>query len=182
MSLPYTDVSWDHWAYTAIKRMYTRGLMVGVNETTFAPDQKMSRAMLAVILYARAGQPAVEAANPFTDVPADSWYTDAVIWAADNGIVSGFGDGTFRPNDALTRAQAAVMLCAFAAFTQDDVTARADLSAYSDAGQIPSWAMDAMQWANARQLIIGRDSAHLAPTAATTRAEMASILSAYIRK
>ena len=74
------------------------------------------------------------------------------------------------------------MLCAFAAFTQDDVTARADLSAYSDAGQIPSWAVDAMQWANARQLIIGRDSAHLAPTAATTRAEMASILSAYIRK
>ena len=74
------------------------------------------------------------------------------------------------------------MLCAFAAFTQDDVTARADLSAYSDAGQIPPWAMDAMQWANARQLIIGRDSAHLAPTAATTRAEMASILSAYIRK
>ena len=182
MSLPYTDVSWDHWAYTAIKRMYTRGLMVGVNETTFAPGQEMSRAMLAVILYARAGQPAVEAANPFTDVPADSWYTDAVIWAAENGIVSGFGDGTFRPNDALTRAQAAVMLCAFAAFTQDDVTARADLSAYSDAGQIPSWAMDAMQWANARQLIIGRDSAHLAPTAATTRAEMASILSAYIRK
>ena len=178
MSLPYTDVSWDHWAYTAIKRMYTRGLMVGVNETTFAPSQEMSRAMLAVILYARAGQPAVEAANPFTDVPADSWYTDAVVWAAENGIVSGFGDGTFRPNDALTRAQAAVMLCAFAAFTQDDVTVRADLSAYSDAGQIPSWAMDAMQWANARQLIIGRDSAHLAPTAATTRAEMASILSA----
>ena len=171
MSLPYTDVSWDHWAYTAIKRMYTRGLMVGVNETTFAPSQEMSRAMLAVILYARAGQPAVEAANPFTDVPADSWYTDAVVWAAENGIVSGFGDGTFRPNDALTRAQAAVMLCAFAAFTQDDVTVRADLSAYSDAGQIPSWAMDAMQWANARQLIIGRDSAHLAPTAATTRAD-----------
>lgn len=182
MSLPYTDVSWDHWAYTAIKRMYTRGLMVGVNETTFAPSQELSRAMLSVILYARAGQPAVEAANPFTDVPADSWYTDAVVWAADNGIVSGFGDGTFRPNDALTRAQAAVMLCAFAAFTQDDVTVRADLSAYSDAGQIPSWAMDAMQWANARQLIIGRDSAHLAPAAATTRAEMASILSAYIRK
>ena len=125
------------------------------------------------------------------------WSTVDLIWPSLLGIIitgfsgydsvsgilaSGFGDGTFRPNDALTRAQAAVMLCAFAAFTQDDVTVRADLSAYSDAGQIPSWAMDAMQWANARQLIIGRDSAHLAPTAATTRAEMASILSAYIRK
>ena len=179
MSLPYTDVSWDHWAYTSIKRMYTRGLMVGVNETTFAPSQEMSRAMLAVILYARAGQPAVEAANPFTDVPADSWYTDAVIWAADNGIVSGFGDGTFRPNEAVTRAQAAVMLYGYAAFTGADVTARADLSAYSDAGQIPAWAMDAMQWANARRLIVGRDSSHLAPMGGATRASRAAFLCAY---
>ena len=74
------------------------------------------------------------------------------------------------------------MLCAFAAFTQDDVTARADLSAYSDAGQIPSWAQVAMQWANARGLMVGRDSSHLAPNGGATRAEMATILSAYIRK
>ena len=182
MSLPYTDVSWDHWAYTPIKRMYTRSLMVGVDATTFAPSQELSRAMLAVILYARADKPEVTAENPFSDVLADAWYTNAVIWAAENGIVSGFGDGTFRPNAAITRAQAAVMVCAFAAFTQDDVTARADISGYSDAGQIPSWAQIAMQWANARGLMVGRDSAHLAPAAATTRAEMATILSAYIRK
>ena len=182
MSLPYTDVSWDHWAYTAIKRMYTRGLMVGVNATTFAPSQEMSRAMLAVTLYARAGAPEVKAASTFTDVPTGEWYTNAVIWAAENGIVVGCGDDKFCPNDAVTRAQAAVMVCAFAAFTQDDVTARADLSGYSDAGQIPSWAQDAMQWANARGLMVGRDSSHLAPAAATTRAEMAAILSAYIRK
>ncbi len=181
MFLPFTDVT-NHWAYSAIKRVYTRGLMVGMDEKTFAPDQQLSRAMLAVILYAMAGEPAVTGESPFTDVPAGCWYTDAVIWAAQNGIVSGFGDGTFRPNAAITRAQAAVMLYGYAAFTGADVTARADLSAYSDAGQIPAWAMDAMQWANARRLIVGRDSSHLVPDGGATRAEMAAILSAYIGK
>ena len=181
MFLPFTDVT-NHWAYSAIKRVYTRGLMVGMDEKTFAPDQQLSRAMLAVILYAMAGEPAVTGESPFTDVPAGCWYTDAIVWAAQNGIVCGFGDGTFRPNEAVTRAQAAVMLYGYAAFTGADVTARADLSAYSDAGQIPAWAMDAMQWANARRLIVGRDSSHLVPDGKTTRAEMAAILSAYIGK
>ena len=181
MFLPFTDVT-NHWAYSAIKRVYTRGWMVGMDEKTFAPDQQLSRAMLAVILYAMAGEPAVTGEGPFTDVPAGCWYTDAIVWAAQNGIVCGFGDGTFRPNEAVTRAQAAVMLYGYAAFTGADVTARADLSAYSDAGQIPSWAMDAMQWANARRLIVGRDSSHLVPDGKTTRAEMAAILSAYIGK
>lgn len=181
MFLPFTDVT-NHWAYTAIKRVYTRGWMVGMDEKTFAPDQHLSRAMLAVILYAMAGEPAVTGESPFTDVPAGCWYTDAIVWAAQNGIVCGFGDGTFRPNEAVTRAQAAVMLYGYAAFTGADVTARADLSAYSDAGQIPAWALDAMQWANARRLIVGRDSSHLVPDGKTTRAEMAAILSAYIGK
>lgn len=181
MFLPFTDVT-NHWAYSAIKRVYTRGWMVGMDEKTFAPDQQLSRAMLAVILYAMAGEPAVTGESPFTDVPAGCWYTDAIVWAAQNGIVCGFGDGTFRPNAAVTRAQAAVMLYGYAAFTGADVTARADLSAYSDAGQIPAWAMDAMQWANARRLIVGRDSSHLAPNSGATRAEMAAILSAYIGK
>lgn len=181
MFLPFTDVT-NHWAYSAIKRVYTRGWMVGMDEKTFAPDQQLSRAMLAVILYAMAGEPAVTGEGPFTDVPAGCWYTDAIVWAAQNGIVSGFGDGTFRPNEAVTRAQAAVMLYGYAAFTGADVTARADLSAYSDAGQIPAWALDAMQWANARRLIVGRDSSHFVPDGKTTRAEMAAILSAYIGK
>lgn len=181
MFLPFTDVT-NHWAYSAIKRVYTRGWMVGMDEKTFAPDQQLSRAMLAVILYAMAGEPAVTGESPFTDVPAGCWYTDAIVWAAQNGIVCGFGDGTFRPNEAVTRAQAAVILYGYAAFTGADVTARADLSAYSDAGQIPAWALDAMQWANARRLIVGRDSSHLAPNGGATRAEMAAILSAYIGK
>ena len=140
--LPFVDVT-NHWAYTDIKRVYNRGWMVGESATIFAPDQELTRAMLAVILYAMAGEPEVAAANPFSDVPAGEWYTDAVIWAAANGIVVGCGDGTFQPDMAVTRAQAE------------------------------------MQWANAEKLILGRDGKLLAPNAAATRAEMASILSGY---
>ena len=176
--LPFVDVT-NHWAYTDIKRVYNRGWMVGESATIFAPDQELTRAMLAVILYAMAGEPEVAAANPFSDVPAGEWYTDAIIWAAANGIVFGCGDGTFRPEMAVTRAQAAVMLCGYAAFAGRDVTARADLSAFGDAADIPAWAQAEMQWANAEKLILGRDGKLLAPNAAATRAEMASILSGY---
>lgn len=182
MLLPFTDVSWDHWAYSAVKRVYTRGLMVGVSDTSFAPDQALSRAMLASVLYRLAGEPAVTAENPFTDVPADRWYTDAVIWAAENGIVVGCGDGTFRPNAPATRAQTAVMLYAYANFAGRNTSQRADLSAFADAADVPSWALAEMQWANAAQLILGRDGKLLAPNAETTRAEIASILSTFIGK
>ena len=182
MLLPFTDVSWDHWAYSAVKRVYTRGLMVGVSDTSFAPGQTLSRAMLASILYRLAGEPAVTAENPFTDVPADRWYTDAVIWAAENGIVVGCGDGTFRPNAPATRAQTAVMLYAYANFAGRNTSQRADLSAFADAADVPSWALAEMQWAHAAQLILGRDGKLLAPNAEATRAEMATILSTFIGK
>ena len=182
MLLPFTDVSWDHWAYSAVKRVYTRGLMVGVSDTSFAPGQTLSRAMLASILYRLAGEPVVTAENPFTDVPADRWYTDAVIWAAENGIVVGCGDGTFRPNAPATRAQTAVMLYAYANFAGRNTSQRADLSAFADAADVPSWALAEMQWAHAAQLILGRDGKLLAPNAEATRAEMATILSTFIGK
>ena len=182
MLLPFTDVSWDHWAYSAVKRVYTRSLMVGVSDTSFAPGQALSRAMLASVLYRLAGEPAVTAENPFTDVPADRWYTDAVIWAAENGIVVGCGDGTFRPNAPATRAQTAVMLYAYANFAGRNTSQHADLSAFADAADVPFWALAEMQWANAAQLILGRDGKLLAPNAETTRAEMASILSTFIGK
>lgn len=179
--LPFTDVN-NHWAYSAIKRVYNRGLMLGVSDTCFAPNQALSRAMLVTVLYRLADEPDVTADNPFTDVPAGQWYTNAVIWAAANGIVSGFGDGTFRPNAPATRAQAAVMLCGYAKLAGRDTTQCADLSAYADAAEIPSWALAEMQWANAAQLIRGRSDTILAPNAGTTRAEMAKILSTFIGK
>ena len=138
MFLPFTDVT-NHWAYSAIKRVYTRGWMVGMDEKTFAPDQQLSRAMLAVILYAMAGEPAVTGESPFTDVPAGCWYTDAIVWAAQNGIVSGFGDGTFRPNTAITRAQAAVMLYGYAAFAGSSSAATAATSRRTAVRPAPRW-------------------------------------------
>ena len=174
MSLPYTDVSWDHWAYTAIKRMYTRGLMVGVNETTFAPSQELSRAMLAVILYARAGQPTVEAANPFTDVPADSWYTDAVIWAAENGIVSGFGDGTFRPNAAITRAEFAAIAARFD--NDGDKTA----AKFSDIAT--HWAKDEISIAYNNGWITGYPDGTFGPQRDITRAETMTLVNRVLNR
>ena len=104
MLLPFTDVSWDHWAYSAVKRVYTRGLMVGVSDTSFAPGQTLSRAMLASILYRLAGEPAVTAENPFTDVPADQWYTDAVIWRPKTASSS--AAATARPASRTRRPRA----------------------------------------------------------------------------
>ena len=145
----------------AVRMLVDLGLIVGDNDGNFRPSAPITRAETAKLIACLCTDTFAQAGGaPFADT-AESWARDYIAYCASRGIVGGSG-GYFRP--------------------QDDVTARADLSAYSDAGQIPSWAMDAMQWANARQLIIGRDSAHLAPTAATTRAEMASILSAYIGK
>jgi len=179
--LPFTDVT-NHWAYSAIKRIYNLGYMGGVSSTHFAPNAVLTRGMLATILYAMEDRPDVTENAPFTDVPAGQWYTNAVAWAAANGIAGGFGDGTFRPNEPVTRAQAAVMLRAYAAFSGRDTSKSTDLSGYSDAADIPSWALTGMQWANAEKLICGRSGTVLAPNGLTTRAEMATILSAYIGK
>lgn len=179
--LPFTDVT-NHWAYSAIKRIYNLGYMGGVSSTHFAPNAALTRGMLATILYAMEDRPDVTENAPFTDVPAGQWYTNAVAWAAANGIAGGFGDGTFRPNEPVTRAQAAVMLRAYAAFSGRDTSKSTDLSGYSDAADIPSWALTGMQWANAEKLICGRSSTVLAPNGLTTRAEMATILSAFIGK
>lgn len=179
--LPFTDVT-NHWAYSAIKRIYNLGYMGGVSSTHFAPNAALTRGMLATILYAMEDRPDVTENAPFTDVPAGQWYTNAVAWAAANGIAGGFGDGTFRPNEPVTRAQAAVMLRAYAAFSGRDTSKSTDLSGYSDAVDIPSWALTGMQWANAEKLICGRSGTVLAPNGLTTRAEMATILSAYIGK
>ena len=180
IDLPFTDIADTHWAYSYISRVYNAGLMVGESDTIFAPNQTLSRAMLASILYRMANEPDVTDSSPFSDVSAGQWYTNAVIWAEKNGIVVGCGDGTFQPNAPVTRAQVAVMLYGYTAFAGKDVTAHTDLSAFHDAGQIPSWALTEMQWANAEQLILGRDGKLLAPNDNTTRAEMSSILNGYL--
>jgi hypothetical protein len=132
--------------------------------------------MLVTVLYRLEGSPAVAGTNGFTDVKEGRWYTDAVVWAAANKIVSGYGGGLFGPDDGVTREQLAAMLRNYAGYKKRDVSASADLSAYKDAGRISSWAEGAMKWAVAAGLIAGRSADTLAPGGGATRAEVAAML------
>lgn len=123
----------------AIKYAYTNDLMNGVSDTAFSPDSTLNRAMLATILYRLEGEPAVKGRNTYADVAADTWYTDAVIWASENGIVTGYGEGKFGPTDNITREQMAVMLYRYAEYKKYDTTvAGMSVKEYADYEAISS--------------------------------------------
>ena len=172
---PFSDVSTDDWFYDEVKFVATNGLFNGTGDTVFAPDMTMTRAMFATVLYRLEGEPAVTAENPFDDVEDGEWYTDAVIWANNNGIVEGYGEGIFGTNDDVTREQMAKMLYSYADYKGYDTTAAADLAAYTDADEISDWALAAMRWANAEEVITGRTATTLVPLGDATRAEVATI-------
>ena len=180
-TMPFTDVTEENWFYEAVQYVYDNNLMNGVSSTLFDPNGTMTRAMLVTILYRMEGNPTVTAANAFTDVPADSWYTDAVAWADDHDIVNGVGNGEFAPMDNITREQMAVMLYRYAQYKGYDLNAGADLSAYTDAASISSWALEAMEWANAEGLITGRTATTIVPDGTATRAEAATILMRFLQ-
>ena len=158
-----------------------KGLMNGTASYTFSPNTAVTRAMLTTVLYNLAGKP--EAGDnlgyPYADVNADAYYAMPVYWARQNGLVDGYPDNTFRPDTALTREQAAVLLYRFAAFRGMDTTARADLSVYTDKAQINAYAQEAMQWAVATGLLSGRTATTLVPQGSTSRAELAAILTRF---
>jgi len=132
------------------------------------------------VLHRLEGSPAVTGANNFTDVKNGEWYTNAVIWANANDIVSGYGNGLFGTNDPITREQMAAILYRYAGYKGYDVTAAANLSAYTDAADISGWAEKAMRWANAEGLITGRTTTTLVSGGTATRAEVASILNRFV--
>lgn len=168
------------WYHEAVDYAVENGLMNGVAADKFQPNGVTTRAMLVTILYRLEKEPAVSGKNPFADVKSDQWYTDAVIWAASNGIVKGYGNGKFGPADTLTREQFAAILHRYAAYKGYDTSKRAALSTYTDAASISVWARDAMQWANAEELIIGRTETTLVPKGSATRAEAAAILMRFL--
>jgi hypothetical protein len=180
-TVSYTDVAQDDWYYDAVAFVTRRGLMTGTATGVFSPNVNMTRAMLVTVLYRMEGLPANETGADFTDVADGSWYADAVTWAKTNGIVDGYGNGRFGPNDEITREQTALILMRYAQYKGYDVTATAELSAYSDAADIDSWALSAMQWANATGLIQGLTDTTLAPRSSTSRAQMATLLMRYIQ-
>ena len=150
--------------------------MNGTGETTFGPDETTTRGMIVTILYRMEGEPETEAAD-FTDVNADAYYADAVAWANANGIVTGYGDGLFGPEDTITREQMAAILYRYAQYKGYDVTTGGmALNEYTDASQISEYAVTAMQWANEQGLITGSTSTTLEPQGNAIRAEAATIL------
>ena len=169
----FTDVKMD-WTHDGIHFCVANGLMNGTSDTTFEPDSNTARAMLVTVLYRLEGEPEVGECT-FSDIPEGEWYTDAVIWAAENKIVEGY-DGRFDPTGDITREQFATILYRYAVYKGYDVTASADLSTFVDAEEISSWAKDAMQWAVGAGLINGKGENNLDPTGKATRAEMAAIL------
>lgn len=173
-SKSFSDTA-NHWAADGIAFASSHELFQGVNDSQFAPDMTMSRGMLATVLY-RLEDATEKGGSIFTDVTEEAWYADAVAWANEKGIVSGYGDGVFAPDDNITREQLAVMLYRYAQHLGMDADTSKDLSAYADADTVSSWAADAMQWAVEKGLITGRTSSTLAPGGTATRAETATIL------
>lgn len=180
---PFTDVVAGTWYYGAAAYAYNNGLFAGMTPTTFAPNATMTRAMLVSVLWRLAGAPAPKAPNTFVDVPDGAWYTDAVTWAAENGVVSGIGGSRFDPSGFVTREQTAEILYNYAHSKGYDVSARADLTAFPDAGSVSGWAEEALAWANAAGLINGtvRDGQTiLDPQGSASRAQVAMILMNYV--
>ncbi|WP_454940702.1 choice-of-anchor I family protein [Evtepia sp.] len=177
--LPFTDVAQGAWYYDAVAYAYENGLMAGMGNDLFVPNGTTTRAQLVTILHRLEGAPALPDTAldyPFSDVAADSWYGQAVYWAREKGIVKGVSDTAFGPDQALTREQMAAMLHRYAQYKQADLSASADLSGYTDAGQIANYAQAAMAWTNGTGLITGTSATTLSPKGTATRAQAATIL------
>ena len=174
--LPFSDVTESDWFYDAVTYAYENGLMDGVGAGLFAPNSETTRAQLVTILYRLSGQPAPSGDSGFSDVETGTWYTDAVAWAAQNGIVNGVSDTQFVPGDDITREQLAVILYRYATYQGYDVSQRADLSGFVDAGTISTYAQEALSWANAQGLVLGFEDDSLRPQGTATRAQIAAVL------
>ena len=178
-TISYNDVKAGDWYANAVNYVTLTGLMNGTGDG-FSPNLAINRGMMVTVLYRMAGSPEVTAENPFTDVPADTWYTDAVIWASENGITAGTSETTFSPTNSLTREQLATFFYRFADFENPDpIEITGDLSGFSDADQVASYATDAMKWAIGEGLISGTTETTLSPKATATRAQVATILMRY---
>lgn len=179
-STPFLDIR-THWAKSAIESAVAKGLFAGTSPTTFHPDQAMNRAMLVTVLYRMEKEPTAEGdGKRFADVPAGAYYAKAVAWASAKGIVAGYSDTQFGPEDTITREQMAVILNRYATYKGYNTSKTADLAAFQDADQISEWARVPVQWANAMKLLNGRTSTTLAPKGSATRAEVAKILVTFL--
>ncbi len=172
----YTDTSATAWYHDGVHYCLQNGLMGGYGNGTFGPNDNLSRAQLAQILYNHAGRPDLTSASPFTDVTGDAWCASAITWAAEQGIVGGYGNGLFGPNDNITREQLAVMLWRYAgspAATDKELH-------FADADEAGNFALDALRWAVENGIIGGYGDGRLGPKGQATRAQVATMLQRYL--
>ena len=179
--MPFSDVPTGIWYYDSVQYVFSNGLMGGTGNGRFSPDLTTSRGMIVTILYRLEGSPAASGST-FTDVSAGQWYSDGVAWASANGIVTGYPDGSFGPDDTITREQMASILYRYARYKGYDVTARTQLDRYSDAGQVADYAADAMSWAVGSGIITGTSGTTLSPAGSATRAQAAVILARFCQQ
>ncbi len=178
-TISYNDVTAGDWFTSDVIYVTLTGLMNGTGDG-FSPNNNINRAQLVTVLYRMAGEPEVTGENPFTDVPDGQWYTDAVLWAAENGITDGTSETTFSPNNPLTREQMATFFYRFADFeTEEPIEVTGDLSGYTDADLVADYAVDAMTWAVGEGVISGIGNNTLAPDNTASRAQMATVLTRY---
>ena len=182
-SAPFKDVDTGKWYHVSIDYVLTHSMMNGVSGTSFAPNSNLTRGMLVQILFNLEGKPQSASAS-FSDVKADAWYAKAVGWAAANKVVTGYADGTFRPNAAVTREQAAAILYRYAQSKGIDVSVGEDTNilSYADALQASEYAIPALQWAVGAGVLNGKSGNLLAPTGTATRAEIAAIMQRWCEK
>ena len=173
---PFADVSEDDWYYEAVRFVQERGLMNGYSDGRFGPNDTLSRAQLAQILFNKEGRPGVNYLLDFSDVAGEAWYTEAVRWATSQGIVGGYGNGTFGPNDPITREQLAVMLWRYSG----SPTATNKELHFNDTDEISGFALDALRWAVENGILNGYGDGRLGPQGQATRAQVAQMLKNFI--
>ena len=174
--LPFTDVPADQWYYSYVEKVWEKSLMNGHSPTTFGPEENLSRAQLAQILYNKEGTPDVLAQTPFTDVEQTAWYSFAVIWANNKGYVGGYGNGLFGPEDPITREQLAAILWRYA----EKPETTGSLDSFKDQDKVDDWAEDALKWAVENKIMGGKGDGILDPLGNATRAEVAKMIMCYI--
>ncbi len=178
----FEDVREKNWFAASVRYVKEKGLMVGVTADSFQPESPVTRGQIVSLLYRLSGRPKPEYGAAFEDVPPDKWYTDAIAWASSNGIVSGYSENEFGPNDVITREDMAAMLWRYSRFRGLDTAGGGDLSAFQDASQISEYALDAMTWAVGTGLIAGTGPDTLLPGGTAARAQAAAVLTRFCEK
>ena len=179
---PFTDVSEGDWFYDAVKYANENGLFAGVSETEFAPDDALTRGMLVTVLWRMEQKPVVNYLMTFEDISGDAYYAEAVRWAASEGIVKGYSETEFAPDQLITREEMAAVINRYADHKGIDTSTDGDLSKFTDESLVADWARSNMEWAVGYGLISGRDDNTLDPQGNTTRAEAALILQRFLEK